>query len=131
MAPTRNDEERPGAMAFSPDGKLLAAIEGAFVHLWDARTGKEMRTLRAKRERDPQSLSFSPDSRRVAVSTVGQFSIWDVETGYLLLDVIARDSSVNRLVWARDGRRIFLCGGRKEAKIEIYDSDVPPPEAKP
>ena len=60
-----------GAVAFSPDGRLLAVTgEGGRVTLWNARTrapAGELRGLRA----DSQALAFSPDGGLLAAAEAG------------------------------------------------------------
>jgi WD40 repeat protein len=58
---------RPGAVAFSPDGKLVAASgdgpQGR-IGLWDAATGKEAGTVEGVTE-PARALTFSPDGKRL------------------------------------------------------------------
>jgi RNA polymerase sigma factor (sigma-70 family) len=58
---------RPGAVAFSPDGKLVAATgdgpQGR-IGLWDAATGKEAGTVEGVTE-PTRALTFSPDGKRL------------------------------------------------------------------
>lgn len=65
---TMEDAERVmlGALAFSPDGKLLAggSSEG-IVHVWDRATGKQLRRLMGH-VGPVLSLSFAPDGRTLA-----------------------------------------------------------------
>ena len=80
----------PG-VAFSPDGRLLAAagwnpyrgddpLWGSRVDVWDARDGRLVRTLAA-----PAQLcrvAFSPDGRLLAAaSPSGEARLWDAATG--------------------------------------------------
>ncbi len=77
------------AIAFSPDGKLLAS--GDFVgpiRLWDAATGKELATFtdEGPREDVPSvagawSLAFSPNGKQLASSSPRRVMLWDVPTG--------------------------------------------------
>src|SRR5262249_28450563 len=53
------------ALAFSPDGKFLAAAgSGGTVKVWANRTGQEV--LAAEGEGEVPCLAFSPDSKRLA-----------------------------------------------------------------
>lgn len=84
---------------FSPDGKMIAAISGEEVVVWNVATGKKMRTLK-KLNGQPTAIAFSPDNRFVAVAATkgampggeSEISILDVATG----------KSVNRLTGKND-----------------------------
>src|SRR5205823_607933 len=72
----RLDGNRPvGCLAFSPNGKVLAAgatvrggiagHEPSLVQLWDTATGVELRRFPAN-EKSVSALSFAPDGRTLA-----------------------------------------------------------------
>ncbi|MEU6407495.1 serine/threonine-protein kinase [Microbispora sp. NPDC046933] len=70
-------DERVDGAAFSPDGKIFAAsfmgvseATTPSLHLWDARTGRVIRSLSLERRRElyTGSLDFSPDGRTLVAS---------------------------------------------------------------
>jgi hypothetical protein len=68
------------ALAFSPDGSLLASggDDGTF-KLWDAETGEMLVTIRGYR-RDVFVLEFSPDGKRLATAGRAEsIELWDVD----------------------------------------------------
>src|SRR5262245_29825754 len=87
-------------LAFSPDGSMLASAGWDHtVRLWDVTTGKEIRNLTSRSDRDNPYIpsrwafcvAFSPDGKHLACGyyTVGgwrvnTFDIWEVATGKLV-----------------------------------------------
>lgn len=66
------------SVAYSPDGKMLAsAPQNGVVKLWEAATGKEIKTLTGSAT---SSLSWSADSKLLATTTVMTAVVWDVES---------------------------------------------------
>jgi WD40 repeat protein/pimeloyl-ACP methyl ester carboxylesterase len=66
------------SVAFSPDGKTLAS--GSMhetVRVWDAATGKPIRTL----AESASSVFFSSDGKTIIGGTGGALHMWDSETG--------------------------------------------------
>lgn len=82
---TRLDRESkdafgPKLVELSTDGSLVATSgANGMVHIWDAATGKLLRTLAMPAHHGVNRLVFSPDGRRLA--TCGSDStvlVWDV-----------------------------------------------------
>lgn len=68
-----------GAVAFSPDGKLLVTgSQDQAVRIWDVRTGKLIRTLEGHTG-TVFSVSFSRDGKRLASAGYGPLRIWDTD----------------------------------------------------
>jgi WD40 repeat protein len=72
----------PGrAVTLSPDGKLLAAHDGADVVVWEVESGKELKTLPAPKA-NLGFLYFSPDGKALAVGRGDwRVSWWDWAAG--------------------------------------------------
>ncbi len=72
------------AMAFSPDGKTLAATSGwdaGQIHLYDVATGKETHTIDGPTFRSP-ALAFTPDGSRLVTGMAdGSVLVWDLKAG--------------------------------------------------
>ncbi len=66
------------ALAFSPDGRILAAAAEGTIRLSDAATGKELAVLKAGRTSPVRDLAFSPDGKTLVSGGSRAALLWDV-----------------------------------------------------
>jgi WD40 repeat protein len=98
------------SLAFSPDGKFLAAWSHHGVKLWDVGTGKELPAA-PKHERLLRALAFAPDSRRLATADQEGFvRIWRATTAEKLAEW-RLDGPVHCLAFSSDGRHLATANG--------------------
>ena len=94
-SPTKID-----AIAFSPDGQILATVSGSKITIWNVKQGEIQRILPGHHSTEtgmevaPTAIAFSPDSRFLATSTLNQgvFSsdsilVRDIATGETVLNI--------------------------------------------
>ena len=116
--PFRGHLDRVMAMAFSPDGRLIASGSAdRTVRLWEVATGREMAVLRGHEQTVPQVV-FSPDGRRLASTDESHtVRLWDPTAGALvallsdrLVDMpVLTFSPDSRIVSVKAGRDVYLC----------------------
>src|SRR5205807_6549569 len=119
------------AIAFSPDGKLMATggyandKENYFARIWDVETGKELRrVVHGKQGSGIASLAFSPDGKTLA--TLGTqagvlLRLFDVDTGKLLR-AFPKDDRVRpergSVAFSPDGKTVAAATN----SIRLYDT---------
>ena len=100
---------------FSPDGKMLAAVMGTDVMLWNAGTGKKALTLK-KVNGTPAAIAFSPDSRLVAVASTtstrdkveSELAVWEVPSGREVNRLKGKNDEISSLQFGFEGRALLI-----------------------
>ncbi len=113
-----------GAVAFSPDGKLIAASSASLLLVVDAANGNEAFTLERRNYEDGifQQVAFSPDSRLLITGSAGltgAVQVWEVATRSLVRRYTTGFGAVNRLSIFPNGSRAVSAGA--EEVVTVWD----------
>lgn len=117
------------SVAFSPDGRRLAAGSGALmepgtVKLWNTRNWNLQRELTGFRS-DVEAVAFSPDSRLIATGTRDQkVQVWDARTGSIQR-IFGGQGEVYSLAFSPDGSLLAAgsgsSGSGEPGHISVWD----------
>ncbi|MFZ5833388.1 MAG: c-type cytochrome domain-containing protein [Planctomycetota bacterium] len=108
------------AVAFSPDGNLLASADrAAGLQIWEAETGTEFLNLEGHKG-PVTAVAWRPDSKLVLSSSEdGTVKLWDMAEGRAIRSINAHPTGVTCLSVAHDGR--VATGGRDKI-VKIWDA---------
>lgn len=114
------------ALAFSPDGTLLASSGYHEVLLWNAETGDLVRRIQNVAER-VYDIAFTADGRRVVVAAgtpakIGEVRMFEAESGELVRDYTTTTDSVFAIALSPDGRRLATAGA--DRAIRVFDVET-------
>ncbi len=122
------------AVAFSPDGKVLASSSGiglnqpgkngwigGDVRLWDADTGELLQTLERPNAAHQCSLAFSPDGSLLATGDGpdGDVLVWDTRTGEARR-LQGHERSVYAAAFSPKGT--LLATGSRDRTVRLWDA---------
>ncbi len=121
--------EGADAVAFSPDGSLLATIRSYDIFLWDTATGKKVQELPIRKGEGVagQAITFSPDGTILLVPKVSHvlpfcldtIELFDIETGKKLLSLPGHTEPIETLVFSHDGKT--LASGSQDGTVLLWD----------
>ena len=121
--------EGADAVAFSPDGSLLATIRSFDIFLWDTVTGKKVRELPIREGDGVQgkAMTFSPDGMILLASKVAHvlpfcfdtIELFDIKTGQKLLSLPGHTEPIETLVFSHDGKT--LASGSQDGTVLLWN----------
>ena len=88
------------SLAFSPDSSTLASASwDDIIRLWDAKTGKQTRTI----EEGCDSLAYFPDGKTIVIGQGGDIVFLNANTDDVLQRLPAHKNGINSIVFSSDG----------------------------
>jgi WD40 repeat protein/mono/diheme cytochrome c family protein len=128
VAPISGFTNQVRAVAFSSDGKLLAAAGGnpaqfGEVKIWDVAERRELRTIRGHRD-NIFSVAFSPannsGSQLLATCSYDRMiKLWDVATGNEVKNLKDHTDAVFAVAFSPDGK--LLASASADRTVKIWD----------
>ena len=119
------EQEAVFAVAWSPDGKLIATGSAdRTVRIWNPDAPAEpARTLGggdATLWKHVRAVAWSPDGTHLASATDdGNLRLWNAGTGEMVRELRAHDRPIWALAWGADGR---LASGSEDSTVRIWDA---------
>lgn len=121
-------DESSSSVAFSPDGKTLAAAFVTQVILWNATNGEKIATLAGQSVGTTTGynlgvgqISFSPDGVYLATANMdGTPKIWDLNTYRKVMSLVAEMLPPKAIAYNPDGKS--LATGGDEGIVRVWDA---------
>jgi WD40 repeat protein/serine/threonine protein kinase len=108
-------------VAFSPDGRQLAAGSDGAVKVWDWRSPQLLHKFAGHPKPRAISVAFSRDGRRLASgSGPGSVKLWDPEAGGEPLCSFPKSAGVAALAFSPDGGRLATASFSR--RVEVWDT---------
>jgi WD40 repeat protein len=112
------------SIAFSPDGKRIAAAGGApqlfgEIRIWDVQSHELLKTMQGHKD-CIYSIAWSPDGKSIASASYDRMvKLWDPDTGKELRNLQDHIDAVFAVAFSPDGRR--LASASQDRTVKIWD----------
>jgi WD40 repeat protein len=115
-----NDLVTPNRVAYSPDGKLLAACDSNKIDIYDPATGNLIQTLEGHKS-DVTAVAYSRDGNYLASGGVdGSLLIWNIQGGNIIAQLAGHTDAVEGLAFSPDGK--WLITSSEDTTMKIWDA---------
>ena len=107
------------SIAFSPDGRMIVSGgSGNALKLWDAATGRLIRSFWGHTREGIRCAAFSPDGRYIISGADDRtVRMWDTATGRETRTFSGHESFVTSAVFSPDGRQVLSASGDQTVKL--------------
>ncbi|NET41395.1 NB-ARC domain-containing protein [Okeania sp. SIO2B3] len=111
------------SLAFSPDGKLLAAGDSnGLVRLLRVADGQQMATFH-KHGWWVLSIAYSPDGEKLISSSIdGTIKVWDIATGQCIQNLEGHTNWIFSLTFSPDAK--IIASGCNDETIKLWDAST-------
>ena len=109
-------------LALSPDGKILAAIAGCTIRMWEVNTGTEVLAFDGHRDK-VQTIALSPDGKTLASVGISNKTVhlWDTASSKEIRRCTGHEDWVISLTFSPNGKILASGGGTRDPTICLWE----------